>query len=59
MRNTWNVFETSCSRRMEKISWTDYVRKDEVLQGDKEDRNIVHTTERKNVNWIGKILREK
>jgi hypothetical protein len=31
-----------CSRRMEKVSWTDHVR-NEVLHRVKEERNILHT----------------
>jgi len=32
-----------CLRRMEKISWTDHVRNEEVLHRVKEERNILHT----------------
>ena len=32
-----------CPRRMEKISWTDHVRNEEVLHRAKEDSNILHT----------------
>ena len=35
-------FETWCWRRMEKISWTDHVRNEEVLLRVKEQRNILH-----------------
>jgi len=45
--------EMRCWRRMEKISWTDRVRNDEVLYRVKEQRNIVHTLDRKKANWIG------
>jgi len=45
-----------CWRRREKISWTDHVRKEEVLQTFKEERKILHTTKRKNTNWIDHIL---
>jgi hypothetical protein len=31
-----------CWRRMEKISWTDYVRNEDVLLRVKEQRNILH-----------------
>jgi hypothetical protein len=31
-----------CRRRMEKISWTDHVRNEEVLLKVKEQRNILH-----------------
>ena len=41
---------------MEKISWTDRVRNEEVLQRGKEERNIIHTVKRREVNWIGCIL---
>jgi hypothetical protein len=42
---------------MEKISWTDRVRNEEVLHRVKEERHIVHTVKRRKVNWIGHILR--
>jgi hypothetical protein len=43
---------------MEKISWTERVRNEEVLlHRVKEERNIVHTIKRRNANWIGHILR--
>jgi hypothetical protein len=35
-------FEMWCWRRMEKISWTDHVRKEEVLLTVDEQRNILH-----------------
>jgi hypothetical protein len=41
---------------MEKISWTDSVRNEEVLHRVKEERNIVHTITRRKANWIGHIL---
>ena len=44
-------------RRMEKISWTDHVRNEEVLQRVKEERNVLQTMKRKKANWIGHILR--
>jgi hypothetical protein len=50
-------FEIWCWRRMEKISWTDRVRNEEVLHRVKEDRNIVHTIKRRKANWTGHILR--
>jgi len=37
------IFEIWCLRRMQKISWTDRVRNEQVLHGVKEDRNILHT----------------
>jgi hypothetical protein len=42
---------------MEKISWTDRVRNEEVLHRVKEERNILHTIKRRKANWIGHILR--
>jgi hypothetical protein len=42
---------------MEKISWTDLVRNEEVSHRVKEGRNIVHTIKRRKANWIGHILR--
>jgi len=42
---------------MEKISWTDRVRKEEALPRGKEERNILQTIQRRKTNWIGHILR--
>jgi hypothetical protein len=42
---------------MEKSSWTDHVRNDEVLLGAKEQRNILHEISKRKANWIGHILR--
>jgi hypothetical protein len=42
---------------MEKISWTDHVRNEEVLHRVKEERNIIHEIKRRKANWIGHILR--
>jgi hypothetical protein len=39
------------------ISWTDHVRKEEVLLRVKEQRNILHEIRKRNANWIGHILR--
>ena len=41
---------------MEKISWTYHVRNVEVLHRVKEDRNIIHTVDRRKANWIGHNL---
>jgi hypothetical protein len=64
---TWTLWEVDrkylesselwCWRRMEKISWTDSVRNEEVLRRVKEERNILHTVKRRKANWIGHILR--
>jgi hypothetical protein len=42
---------------MEKISWTDHVRNEEVLHRVKEERNILYKIKRRKGNWIGHILR--
>jgi len=42
---------------MEKISWTDRVRNEEVLLRVKEQRNILHEIRKREANWIGHILR--
>jgi replicative superfamily II helicase len=41
---------------MEKISWTDRVRNEEVLQRVKKEKNILKTIKKK-ANWIGHVLR--
>jgi hypothetical protein len=50
-------FEMWCWRRIEKISWTDRARNEEILSRVKEERNILHTIKRRKANWIGHILR--
>jgi hypothetical protein len=50
-------FEMWCWRRMEKISWTDHVRNEEVLLRVSEQRNILHEIRKRKANWIGHILR--
>ena len=42
---------------MEKISWTDHVRNEEVLLTVNEQRNIQHAIRKRKANWIGHILR--
>jgi hypothetical protein len=44
-----------CSRRIDKISWTD-VRNEELLRRAKEEGNILQTVERRKANWLGQIL---
>jgi hypothetical protein len=41
---------------MEKISWTDRVRNEEVLHRDKKERNILHIIRIRKANWIGHVL---
>jgi hypothetical protein len=43
-------------RRMEKISWTDHVRKENVLLRVKEQRNILHEIHKQKANLFGHIL---
>jgi hypothetical protein len=50
-------FEIWCWRRMEKISWTDHVRNEEVLLRVKEQRNILHEIRKRKANCICHILR--
>jgi len=50
-------FEIWCWRRMEKISWTDHVRNEEVLLRVNEQRNILHEIRKRKANWICHILR--
>jgi hypothetical protein len=42
---------------MEKISWTDHVRNEEVLFRAKEQRNILREIIKRWANWIDHILR--
>jgi hypothetical protein len=42
---------------MEKISWTDHVKNEDVLLTVKEQRNILHEIRKRKANWIGYILR--
>jgi hypothetical protein len=42
---------------LEKISWTDHMRNEEVLLRVKQQRNILHEISKRKANWIGHILR--
>jgi hypothetical protein len=42
---------------MKKISWTDRVRNEEILDRVKEERNFLQTIKRRTAKWIGHILR--
>ena len=46
-----------CWRWMEKISWTDRVRNEEVLHTVKKKMNMLHTITRRKTIWIGHIFR--
>jgi hypothetical protein len=48
-----------CWRRMERISWTDHVRNEEVLLRVKEQINTLHEIRKRKENWIGHILLRK
>jgi hypothetical protein len=41
---------------MEKISYTDHVKNEEILLRVKEQRNILHEISKQMANWIGHIL---
>jgi hypothetical protein len=41
---------------MEKISWTNHVRNEDVLLRVKEQRNVLHEIHKRKANWIGHIL---
>jgi hypothetical protein len=41
----------------DKISWTDRVKKEEVLHRVKEEWNVLRKIKRRKANWIGHILR--
>jgi tRNA pseudouridine-54 N-methylase len=42
---------------MEKISWTDHVRNEDVLLRVKEQRIVLHEIRKRKANWISHILR--
>ena len=42
---------------MEKISWTDHVRNEEVLLQVNEQRNILHAIRKRKADWVGHMLR--
>jgi hypothetical protein len=44
-------------RKMEKISWTDHVRNEDLLVIVKEQKNILHEILKRKAKWIGHILR--
>jgi hypothetical protein len=50
-------FEMWCWRRMENISWTEHLRKEEVLLRVNEQRNILHEIRKRKANCIDHILR--
>jgi len=42
---------------MEKISWTDHVRNEEVLLRVNKQRKILHEIRKRKANWVDQILR--
>jgi len=48
-------FEMWCCRRMEKISWTDHLRIEEVLHRVTKEKKIIHKIKRRKANRIGHI----
>ena len=50
-------FDMWCWRRMDKNSWTDRMRNEEVLLQVNEQRNILHAIRKRKANWIGHSLR--
>jgi hypothetical protein len=54
-RKQLESFEMWCWR-IERTSWTDLVRSEEVLLRVKEQRNILHEISKRKANWIGHIL---
>ena len=53
----YNKTKMWCWRRLEKISWTDQVRNEEVLLRVNKQRNILHEIRKRKAKWIGHILR--
>jgi hypothetical protein len=45
-----------CWRKLEKNSWTDRVRNEDVLLTVKEQRNIINEISKRKANWIGHFL---
>jgi hypothetical protein len=43
--------------KVEKLSWTDHVRTEDVLLRVKEQRNILHEISKRKANWFGYVLR--
>ena len=56
-RKRLKSFEMWCWRRMEKVSWTEHVRNEEVLLRVNKKRTILHEIRKRKANWIGHILR--
>ena len=46
-----------CWRRLEKVTWTEHVRNEEVLHSGKEERNNLRAMKRRKSKRIGHVLR--
>jgi hypothetical protein len=57
LKNILEGFEKWCWRRVQKNSWTDRVRNEEVLHRVKKQRNILLKIKKRKANCIGHILR--
>jgi hypothetical protein len=44
------LMDLLCLMHYDSLSWTDHVRKEVVLLGGKEERNIIHTVKRRKAN---------
>jgi len=51
------AFEMWIWRRMEKVSWTEHMTNEEVLQRVDEKRSLITTIRERQKNWIGHVLR--
>jgi hypothetical protein len=50
------IFEMSCWRKLENISWTNFVKNKEVSQALNKKRNVLCTIKQRKVNWIHHTL---
>ena len=55
IRNTWKVLKCGAGEGWN-ISWNEEMRNEDMLQGVKEERNIIQTIKERKANWIGHIL---
>lgn len=51
------AFEMWIWRRMEKVSWTEHITNEEVLQMVGEKRSLITTIRERQKNWVGHVLR--
>ena len=58
-RKRIEAFEMWIWRRMERISWTDKVSNEEVLQRVKAERQMLNATQIRKRRWIGHLLRHE